>query len=156
MAVAIGRNVQYPDIQSNGHETVWRNVTWNDVASHDMIRHALRGFGLSLARVEGGGRGFRCTLISYRRLGPLTRVLEYSTRSPTTTPGVLVYTAVCIFVFVFSRAAVTTATQLRARFQPDKSAEKCVAFVHDLIEQSVDNWRTRLYDTYQRRLMGIQ
>ncbi|CAM9984649.1 unnamed protein product [Scytosiphon promiscuus] len=45
---------------------------------------------------------------------------------------------------------------LRARFQPDKSAEKCVAFVHNLIEQSVDNWRTRLYDTYQRRLMGIQ
>lgn len=46
--------------------------------------------------------------------------------------------------------------QLRARFQPDKSAEECVTFVHELIEQSVDNWRTRLYDTYQRRLMGIQ
>lgn len=49
-----------------------------------------------------------------------------------------------------------TTSQLRGRFQGDKSAEKCVAFVHDLIEQSVDNWRTRLYDTYQRRLMGIQ
>ncbi|CBN79112.1 phosphatidylinositol 4-kinase [Ectocarpus siliculosus] len=45
---------------------------------------------------------------------------------------------------------------LRARFQPEKSAEKCVTFVHDLIEKSADNWRTRLYDTYQRKLMGIQ
>ncbi len=60
------------------------------------------------------------------------------------------------FAFFFTGWVSSSSRQLKARFQPDKTAEECVAFVHGLIEQSVDNWRTRLYDTYQRRLMGIQ
>ncbi|CAM9596404.1 unnamed protein product [Discosporangium mesarthrocarpum] len=45
--------------------------------------------------------------------------------------------------------------ELRARFQPDLSVEECVEFVHDLVEKSMDNWRTRWYDKYQRHFVGI-
>jgi phosphatidylinositol 4-kinase len=32
---------------------------------------------------------------------------------------------------------------------------QCVDFVDNLIDQSLDNWRTRWYDKYQRCTLGI-
>lgn len=45
--------------------------------------------------------------------------------------------------------------QLRARFNPSASTRQCVAFVNRLIDQSINNWRTRWYDSFQRWTMGI-
>ncbi len=38
---------------------------------------------------------------------------------------------------------------LRERFMPDLSPAQVPAFVHNLIENSNDQWRTRFYDSYQ-------
>lgn len=45
--------------------------------------------------------------------------------------------------------------QLRARFAPGASSRQCVSLVNSLINQSMDNWRTRWYDAYQRWSVGI-
>jgi len=44
---------------------------------------------------------------------------------------------------------------LRERFHEEKSDRACVTLVHRLIDQSVDNWRTRWYDSYQRWAQGV-
>jgi len=43
---------------------------------------------------------------------------------------------------------------LRARFHEDMSERECQKMVHRLIENSMDNWRTRAYDYYQNRAQG--
>jgi phosphatidylinositol 4-kinase len=44
---------------------------------------------------------------------------------------------------------------LRARFHEDVSDRGCVQLVHGLIDTSLDNWRTRAYDRYQRWAQGV-
>jgi phosphatidylinositol 4-kinase len=44
---------------------------------------------------------------------------------------------------------------LRARFHEDGSDRACVALVHRLIDNSLDNWRTRWYDKLQRWQNGV-
>ena len=39
---------------------------------------------------------------------------------------------------------------LRGRFNLDKSEEQCVEHAYAIIEQSINNWRTVQYDSYQR------
>ena len=48
-----------------------------------------------------------------------------------------------------------TVERLAARFQPDLSINSCEDFVQDLIDASLDNWRTRWYDKYQRWIVGV-
>ncbi len=42
-----------------------------------------------------------------------------------------------------------TVEALRQRFQPELNDRACSEFVNGLIDQSLDNWRTRWYDRYQ-------
>lgn len=44
---------------------------------------------------------------------------------------------------------------LRTRFFADKTEQECIHFIHSLIEESVDNWRSVEYDRYQRITNGI-
>lgn len=44
---------------------------------------------------------------------------------------------------------------LRARFFEGASDRQCVAMVHALVDQSLDNWRTRWYDSFQRWSQGV-
>ena len=44
---------------------------------------------------------------------------------------------------------------LRERFQPDLNDRACMDYVNALIDQSLDNWRTRWYDRYQSCFVGI-
>jgi phosphatidylinositol 4-kinase B len=48
-----------------------------------------------------------------------------------------------------------TIDRLAARFQPDLDINACEDFVHSLIDASLDNWRTRWYDKYQRWCVGV-
>lgn len=48
-----------------------------------------------------------------------------------------------------------TVERLAARFQPDLDINSCEDFVHELIDASLDNWRTRWYDKYQRWMVGV-
>ncbi|POM66623.1 Phosphatidylinositol Kinase (PIK-J) [Phytophthora palmivora] len=48
-----------------------------------------------------------------------------------------------------------TVERLAARFQPDLDINSCEDFVHELIDTSLDNWRTRWYDKYQRWIVGV-
>uniref|UniRef100_M4BMQ8 1-phosphatidylinositol 4-kinase n=1 Tax=Hyaloperonospora arabidopsidis (strain Emoy2) TaxID=559515 RepID=M4BMQ8_HYAAE len=48
-----------------------------------------------------------------------------------------------------------TVERLAARFQPDLDINSCEDFVHELIDASLDNWRTRWYDKYQRWIVGV-
>lgn len=43
---------------------------------------------------------------------------------------------------------------LRGRFNLDKSEEQCVEHAYAIIEQSINNWRTVQYDSYQRITNG--
>ena len=43
----------------------------------------------------------------------------------------------------------------RQRFRPDLSYSAATTYVHELIDASVDNWRTRWYDKYQRCCVGV-
>ncbi|TYZ64661.1 hypothetical protein PybrP1_002507 [[Pythium] brassicae (nom. inval.)] len=43
-----------------------------------------------------------------------------------------------------------TVERLAARFQPELDINSCEDFVHSLIDASLDNWRTKWYDKYQR------
>jgi hypothetical protein len=45
---------------------------------------------------------------------------------------------------------------LRARFAEAATERQCVALVHSLVDSSMDNWRTRWYDSYQRVAQGIR
>lgn len=60
----------------------------------------------------------------------------------------LVLVVVKAFVHVFTRAA-TKLTRFRSCLQ------QCVSLVLNLISSSLDAWRTRQYDYYQRLLNGI-
>eukprot|EP01138_Halocafeteria_seosinensis_P013399 gb/GECG01013685.1/.p1 GENE.gb/GECG01013685.1/~~gb/GECG01013685.1/.p1 ORF type:complete len:1276 (+),score=172.66 gb/GECG01013685.1/:1-3828(+) len=55
--------------------------------------------------------------------------------------------------FVGGQAAVLNS--LHDRFKPNAGKQACVRFVNDLIDRSMNNWRTRWYDKYQRWAMGI-
>ncbi|KAF1318472.1 Atypical/pi3k/pi4k protein kinase, partial [Globisporangium splendens] len=44
---------------------------------------------------------------------------------------------------------------LRARLKPGERTSTCQVFVNQLIDQSINNWRTRWYDKYQRAWVGI-
>ncbi|KAF0690437.1 Aste57867_18169 [Aphanomyces stellatus] len=48
-----------------------------------------------------------------------------------------------------------TVDRLAERFRPDLSVHECEEFVHQLIDASLDNWRTRWYDKYQRWFVGV-
>ncbi|RLN96582.1 hypothetical protein BBJ28_00000159 [Nothophytophthora sp. Chile5] len=48
-----------------------------------------------------------------------------------------------------------TVEALAARFQPELDLNACEDFVHELIDASLDNWRTRWYDKYQRWIVGV-
>jgi len=52
-------------------------------------------------------------------------------------------------------ADIDVMTKLQDRFNLGQSSRKCVAIVDDLIAQSLDNWRTRWYDSYQRCCVGV-
>lgn len=46
--------------------------------------------------------------------------------------------------------------EMRQRFFPDMNDIAATEAVNDLINQSLDNWTTRVYDGYQRCCQGIQ
>jgi phosphatidylinositol 4-kinase len=48
-----------------------------------------------------------------------------------------------------------TIDALQKRFRPKLSDRACRAFVFGLIDKSTNNWRTSLYDEYQRCCVGI-
>jgi phosphatidylinositol 4-kinase len=48
-----------------------------------------------------------------------------------------------------------TIDRLIERFRPDLSVSECEEHVHQLIDASLDNWRTRWYDKYQRWFVGV-
>lgn len=48
-----------------------------------------------------------------------------------------------------------TVERLAARFQPELDINSCEDFVHSLIDASLDNWRTKWYDKYQRWFVGV-
>lgn len=45
---------------------------------------------------------------------------------------------------------------LRARMHETVSDRQCVDVVDSLVARSVDSWRTRAYDAYQRWAQGVQ
>lgn len=55
----------------------------------------------------------------------------------------------------FAGDAKGTIERFAARFQPDLDINECEDFVHDLIDASLDNWRTKWYDKYQRWCVGV-
>ncbi|KAJ0398832.1 hypothetical protein P43SY_004963 [Pythium insidiosum] len=44
---------------------------------------------------------------------------------------------------------------LRERLKPGARTSECQTFVNHLIDRSINNWRTRWYDKYQRACLGI-
>jgi len=48
-----------------------------------------------------------------------------------------------------------TILQLRQRLKVDASDAEAIKFAHSLIDQSIDNWRTRKYDSFQKFSNGI-
>mmetsp|Transcript_1547 Transcript_1547/g.2000 ORF Transcript_1547/g.2000 Transcript_1547/m.2000 type:complete len:380 (+) Transcript_1547:751-1890(+) len=55
----------------------------------------------------------------------------------------------------FKAGGEATVRALNERFQPQLSKTGCVEFVNDLIDTSMNHWRTRWYDRYQRCMVGI-
>lgn len=55
----------------------------------------------------------------------------------------------------FAGDAKGTLDRLAARFQPQLDINACEDFVHALIDASLDNWRTKWYDKYQRWCVGV-
>jgi len=45
--------------------------------------------------------------------------------------------------------------ELRKRFKPDMNDSSCRAYVNGLIDSSMRNWGTQIYDRYQRCFVGI-
>lgn len=56
----------------------------------------------------------------------------------------------------FSGGARAVMVGLQSRFHPGLTDRAAIAMVHDLIDRSIDNWRTRWYDGYQRWTMNIR
>ncbi|CCI40885.1 unnamed protein product [Albugo candida] len=48
-----------------------------------------------------------------------------------------------------------TMERFESRFQPQLDINACEDFVHDLIDASLNNWRTKWYDKYQRWCVGV-
>jgi len=46
-------------------------------------------------------------------------------------------------------------SELRQRFRLDLNDDACTQFVHNLIDESLENWRIRWYDRYQRFCVGV-
>ena len=44
---------------------------------------------------------------------------------------------------------------MRERFRLDLSDRACKEYVHSLIDESLENWRTNWYDRYQRYCVGV-
>ena len=44
---------------------------------------------------------------------------------------------------------------LHARFHERANDRQVTALVHSLVDSSIDNWRTRLYDNYQQWAQGV-
>ena len=44
---------------------------------------------------------------------------------------------------------------LRDRFRLDLNDRACIEYVNGLIDESLENWRTRWYDRYQRICVGV-
>lgn len=44
---------------------------------------------------------------------------------------------------------------LQERFRLDLSDRACIEYVNSLINDSLENWRTRWYDRYQRFCVGV-
>lgn len=44
---------------------------------------------------------------------------------------------------------------LRERFRLDLNDRACIDYVNALIDESIENWRTRWYDRYQRYCVGV-
>lgn len=55
----------------------------------------------------------------------------------------------------FAGGKKTVIEGLRARLKPGARTGACQVFVNQLIDQSINNWRTRWYDKYQRACLGI-
>lgn len=55
----------------------------------------------------------------------------------------------------FAGTPRATVDRLMERFQPELNTHECENFVHELIDTSLDNWRTRWYDKYQRWIVGV-
>uniref|UniRef100_K3XAX2 1-phosphatidylinositol 4-kinase n=1 Tax=Globisporangium ultimum (strain ATCC 200006 / CBS 805.95 / DAOM BR144) TaxID=431595 RepID=K3XAX2_GLOUD len=55
----------------------------------------------------------------------------------------------------FAGGKRTVIEGLRARLKPGERTSTCQVFVNQLIDQSINNWRTRWYDKYQRAWVGI-
>lgn len=53
------------------------------------------------------------------------------------------------------KGGIRTIQNLRKRFHLSLTEEQCVSLVLSLISSSLDAWRTRQYDYYQRVLNGI-
>jgi phosphatidylinositol kinase/protein kinase (PI-3 family) len=53
------------------------------------------------------------------------------------------------------KAGPKVVQQIRKRFAPGRPDEACVELVLQFISESLDAWRTRQYDYYQRVLNGI-
>ncbi|GBG34892.1 Phosphatidylinositol 4-kinase [Hondaea fermentalgiana] len=56
----------------------------------------------------------------------------------------------------FQAGGEETIRQLNERFQVGKSTAACITFVNDLIDVSINHYRTWLYDVYQRLAVGIK
>eukprot|EP00478_Filoreta_tenera_P005268 GABV01006240.1.p1 GENE.GABV01006240.1~~GABV01006240.1.p1 ORF type:complete len:109 (+),score=16.57 GABV01006240.1:72-398(+) len=54
------------------------------------------------------------------------------------------------------RAEVGIVEPLRQRFFPDADEGQVVEHVYQLIEESIDNWRTWNYDLFQSIVVGIK
>jgi len=55
----------------------------------------------------------------------------------------------------FSPSVNKVLTDLRSRFFVDVHDQATIDILHDLINQSMDNWTTSCYDHYQRCCVGI-
>jgi len=53
------------------------------------------------------------------------------------------------------RAGENTIESLRLRFQPDMTEQQYARYASNLIDNSLENWRTDAYDCYQKCCLGI-
>ena len=61
----------------------------------------------------------------------------------------------CAHLPCFDGRPRETIDAFHQRFRPDLAQRHCAAFVRSLIDQSINNWRTSLYDYFQLRFVGI-
>ena len=55
----------------------------------------------------------------------------------------------------FAGNAPKVVDDFRVRFRADLHDNAAVDFVHELVNDSLDNWRTSCYDRYQKCCVGI-